>query len=251
MVASEQAGSAKSVLDRRFVLVAEHKRGGMGTVWRAHDLETNRSVAVKVLHLTSAEPFERFAREGKLLAGLSHPGIVSYVGHGTTAAGVPYLAMEWLEGETVAERLVREALTLRESLTLLRAAARGLAVAHARGIVHRDLKPSNLFLRDGRIEDVVLLDLGIARYVEGASQLTHSGSILGTPSYMAPEQAQGHLAVGPMVDVFSLGCLFRWTPSKPRQQRCRQKSKHKHALPITPDGDVAQMRPQIREPSRR
>jgi eukaryotic-like serine/threonine-protein kinase len=154
------------------------------------------------------EQSERFVREGALLAEISHPSIVSYVGHGTTAEGLPYLAMEWLEGEDLAERLARQPLTLRESLTVLGGALRGLQLAHRRGIVHRDLKPSNLFLRGRHIDDVVLLDLGIARYVGGDTSLTRHGTILGTPSYMAPEQAQGQLAVGPAVDVFSLGCVL-------------------------------------------
>src|SRR5262249_28111926 len=199
---------AMAVVDGRFALEAEHKRGGMGTVWKARDLRTERPVAIKILHSSAATEAQRFAREATLLADLAHGSIVGYVADGTTPDGRPYLAMEWLDGENLAERLARGPLELREALTLLGATARALAVAHERGIVHRDLKPSNLFLRRGRVEDVVVLDLGIARHVGGADALTHTGTILGTPSYMAPEQAQGLVDITPAADIFSLGCVL-------------------------------------------
>jgi serine/threonine protein kinase len=132
----------------------------------------------------------------------------SRTSHGATDDGVPYLAMEWLAGESLAERLARAPLTVAESLDVARATARGLAVAHERGIVHRDLKPSNLFLRAGIVDDVVLLDLGIARLVADERSLTRTGAILGTPSYMAPEQASGRGPIAPAADVFSLGCVL-------------------------------------------
>src|SRR5262245_40462495 len=127
-------------IDGRFVLEREHKRGGMGTVWRARDLRTEQSVALKLLHDTVPVQVERFLRESALLANFAHPNIVSYISHGTTRDGVPYLTMEWLEGESAAERLARGPLTLHESLGVLRGALAGLAVAHRRGIVHRDIK---------------------------------------------------------------------------------------------------------------
>jgi hypothetical protein len=197
-----------SVIDGRFTLEAQSRRGGMGTVWRARDLRSGQAVALKLLHLAGTEEAERFVREGAFLADLSHPGIVSYVAHGRTTDGRPYLAMEWLEGENVAERLARQPLTLLESLTLLRSVTGALVVAHRRGIVHRDLKPSNLFLRGERVERATILDLGIARYVSAARDLTRTGSILGTPGYMAPEQAQGLGNPTPAADVFSLGCVL-------------------------------------------
>ena len=141
----------------------------------------------------AAISWRRFLRESRLLAELSHPGIVSYVAHGTTPERTPYLVMEWLEGETLAQRLAREPLAPADSLELARAVLRALAAAHARGVVHRDVKPSNLFLRGGRAADVVLLDLGLVRVLSESDRLTRSGSVLGTPAYMAPEQAQGKL----------------------------------------------------------
>ncbi|HTV23207.1 MAG TPA: protein kinase [Polyangiaceae bacterium] len=197
-----------TLIDGRFALESERGRGGMGVVWRARDLESGAPVAVKVLHAGNLEQVERFRREGELLARLAHSGIVSHVAHGTSAERLPYLVMEWLEGETVAERLARQPLTLHESLALVQSALRSLAVAHEHGIVHRDVKPSNLFLRGGDASDVVLLDLGLARHVADSQRLTRSGSVLGTPAYMAPEQAQGKLEIAPACDVYSVGCLL-------------------------------------------
>jgi tetratricopeptide (TPR) repeat protein len=198
----------QATIDRRFLLLHEHKRGGMGTIWKARDLVTGQPIALKILHEAGGGQSERFVREGALLAELHHPGVVAYVGHGLTGSGAPFLAMAWLEGETLAERLARQPLSPADSLVLARAVLRGLQVVHGRGIVHRDLKPSNLFLRQGRLDDVVLLDLGIARQLDVSSDLTRTGSILGTPSYMAPEQAQGHHDLRPAADLFSLGCVL-------------------------------------------
>src|SRR5262249_54273221 len=154
---------------------AEARRGGMGTVWKARDLTSGRAVAVKVLHDTSAEQCRRFVRERQLLAELAHANIVSYVAHGAIGTDTPYLVMEWLDGENLADRLARAPLTLDESLNVLRSALTGLAFAHERGIVHRDIKPSNLFLRGGQVDRIVLLDLGLARYVSSETALTRSG----------------------------------------------------------------------------
>lgn len=196
------------VIDGRFALESERGRGGMGTVWRARDVQTQRPIALKVLHEASRDQVDRFAREGALLASISHPAIVAYVAHGTTAEGLPYVAMEWLDGENVAERLARQPLSLLESIDLAGSALRALSAAHRHGIVHRDVKPSNLFLRNGRCGDVVLLDLGLARQASETQRLTRSGSVLGTPAYMAPEQAQGKLETTAASDVYSLGCVL-------------------------------------------
>src|SRR5262249_59105487 len=123
---------------------------GMGAVYRARDEQTGGTVALKLLqHGESPEMAERFAREARVLSELHHPGIVAYLGHGETEAGAPYLAMEWLEGEDLAQRLSRGPLPIAEALILLRRAAQALAVAHARGLIHPDLKPSNILLPRG------------------------------------------------------------------------------------------------------
>ncbi len=167
---------------------------------------------------TSSEARARFGREARVLADLSHPGIVRYVAHGETPKGERYLAMEWLAGEDLQDRLRREGLTLSESVRLALRVAEALAVAHARGIVHRDLKPSNVFLVDRQVDRVKVLDFGIARRKAGGSDATmvetffgtSTGMVVGTLGYFAPEQARGARDIGPPADVFSLGCvLFR------------------------------------------
>lgn len=197
-----------SVLANRFVLVDEAGSGGMGTVYRARDLQTGQLVAVKVLR--QAHDNDRFVVEAQTLAELRHPGIVSYVAHGRVSAqdGRLFLAMEWLEGCDLSALLRDRGLSLHETLALLHGAADALATAHRRGIVHRDIKPSNLFLRGGDIARVTLLDFGIAHRGVDRTGLTRTGQVLGTPQYMSPEQAQGLRHIGPAADVFSLGCVL-------------------------------------------
>ncbi len=193
----------------RFTVERLADRGGMGAVYRARDSLTGQHVALKLLHLAhNTEALQRFTREASLLAELHHPDIVSHVAHGLTEQGQPFLAMEWLEGEDLAHRLARQPLSLSETLGLMRRAAQALAVVHQRGILHRDLKPSNLFLRAGSPDAVVVLDFGLARHLQPSLAMTGSRAVLGTPGYMAPEQASSEGALTPAVDVFSLGCVF-------------------------------------------
>jgi hypothetical protein len=206
------------VVAGRFTLEEEAGRGGMGTVYRASDSTTGRRVALKLLNaVTTQQAVMRFNREAVLLEGLHHPAIVSYVTHGTLDSGQPYLAMEWLEGEDLAHRLSRKPLTLSEAVSLLRRVAEGLAAAHRQNIVHRDLKPSNLFLRGGRPEDVVVLDFGLARHaVLTLVGVTGTDAVVGTPGYMAPEQASSQPEIPPAADIFSLGCvLYECLTGKP------------------------------------
>ncbi len=183
--------------------------GGMGEVFRASDLESGAPVAVKVSRQTVADE-ARFLREAQLLETLSDPGIVAYLGHGRLADGRPFLAMEWLEGESLADRLARAPLPLEEVVPIVRSVARALGAAHRRGVVHRDVKPSNVFLvSDDKGPRVRLIDFGIARDtgIRGGT-LTKTDAAIGTPQYMAPEQVRGARDVGPAADVFSLGCLL-------------------------------------------
>jgi hypothetical protein len=134
--------------------------------------------------------------------------VLSYIGHGETAEGALFLAMEWLAGEDLKARLARGPLAASDAIKLATRVAEALGVEHARGIVHRDLKPSNLFLPGGRIEQVEVLDFGIAQR-EGGTHLTQTGMLLGTPGYMAPEQARGSKdAIDARADVFALGCVL-------------------------------------------
>jgi len=207
-----------SLIGGRFTIEFQAGRGGMGAIYRAIDSRTGQRVALKLLHgLSSPEVAYRFKREAVLLDELRHPAIVTYVDHGTTQTGQPYLAMEWLEGEDLAHRLARAPLELSESLSLLRRVTEALVTAHQQGIVHRDIKPSNLFLRAGRPEDVVVLDFGLARQVVSTLVgVTGSNMVVGTPGYMAPEQASSQHEITSSADIFSLGCvLYECLTGKP------------------------------------
>jgi tetratricopeptide (TPR) repeat protein len=199
-----------TAIGQRFVIEGAARDGGMGTVYVGRDRETDDRVAIKLLHaaVNGFDEAERFAREVQILAELRHPGIVSYVSHGVLETGQPYLVMEWLQGEDLSQRLREGPMTPTECLLLLRRLAEALDVAHQHQIVHRDIKPSNLFLRHSDIDRITLLDFGIARRATNATAVTRTGLIIGTPEYMAPEQARGQREIGPAADIFSLGCVF-------------------------------------------
>jgi tRNA A-37 threonylcarbamoyl transferase component Bud32 len=181
--------------------------GAMGTVVLAHDSVLDRRVAVKVLadHLAADEAFrQRFLREARLAARLCHPNIVQVYDAGED--GRPFLVMEYVDGETVADRLTRGArFSPDEVLTLATDLSGGLAHAHAMGIVHRDVKPHNVLLGPSGVAK--LADFGIARALEDHG-FTEIGTVLGTAHFMAPEQAAG-APVGPPADVFALGAVLR------------------------------------------
>ena len=195
------------VLADRFELGSIAGEGGMGTVHRARDRQSGDAVAVKVLAVRGRAEAERFARETALLAELSHPAIVRYLAHGTTSRGEAFLAMEWLEGEDLSQRLARGRLSLDEAVAVAEHVAGALALAHGRGVVHRDVKPSNVFLVGGSPRDARVLDFGIA-HVAGAADMTRTGVVVGTPGYMAPEQARGERGIDARADVFALGCVL-------------------------------------------
>lgn len=197
-----------SILGGRFRLGEQIARGGMGTVHRARDLSRDVDVAVKLLTGPRAEAFERFSREAAVLASLDHPAIVRYVAHGRGGDDMPWLAMEWLDGEPLSRRLEAGPLDVKDAVLLVRRVADAVGTAHARGIVHRDLKPSNLFLVDGAPAGVVVLDFGIARRLHPDDDVTEPGAVVGTWSYMAPEQALARADIDSRVDVFALGCVL-------------------------------------------
>ncbi|RMG07105.1 MAG: serine/threonine protein kinase, partial [Planctomycetota bacterium] len=183
-------------------------RGGVGVVYRARDERSGRSVAVKVLQGGDAEDRLRFAREARAAARLRGPGIVAVVDVGQHG-GHPYLVMELVEGESLQARLERTGpLPPEEAARVLEGVARAVARAHAQGILHRDLKPANVLLdREGT---PWLTDFGLARRVgDEAERLTLSGTVLGTPAFLPPEQALGDRArVGPQSDVYGLGATL-------------------------------------------
>ncbi|MBK6519468.1 MAG: protein kinase [Polyangiaceae bacterium] len=201
---------SQAVLDGRFHLLEQAGKGASGDVFRAHDDATGRTVAVKVLAARhDGDSLDRFSREVRLLSEVDHPHVVGYVAHGTGPEGRPYVAVDWLEGEDLARRQRREPLDGREALEVARQAALGLAALHSRGIVHRDIKPSNLFLSQtaGGAIHLTLIDLGVATS-EGLTMITREGVMIGTPSYMSPEQVLGRGAVTSATDLFSLGVVL-------------------------------------------
>ena len=193
--------------------------GGMGVVFRARDPHLDRLVALKAMLPTLASrggARQRFLREARATAAIKHDHIVS-VYHVGEDRGVPFLAMELLEGETLDTRLKRDGkLPLAEVLRIGREIALGLAAAHATraALIHRDIKPANIWLEAPR-NRVKILDFGLARSAAEECQLTIEGAIVGTPEYMSPEQAQGR-GVDHRCDLFSLGCvLYRMTTGEP------------------------------------
>ena len=202
----------------RYRLERELGRGGMATVYLAHDLRHDRSVALKVLHAELALTLgpERFQREIRTAARLQHPHILTVHDSGESA-GRLWFTMPFVEGESLRDRLRRERqLPVDESLRIAGQAARALEYAHQHGVVHRDIKPENILLtRDG---DTLVADFGIARALSGGadSRLTETGLALGTPAYMSPEQAVGDHAVGPGTDVYRQGAvLFEMLAGEP------------------------------------
>ena len=191
-----------------FAIVSRLSAGGFGTVYRARD-ERGGEVAIKVLHAhLAASPMTvvRFERESRAAASLAHPGIVKVVADGRLADGRPWFAMELLHGRELEEHLVAAGpCSPHACLQILRAVAEALAVAHAHGIIHRDIKASNVFLAEDR---VVLLDFGVAKLLDlGDEQLTVTGTTVGTPASMAPEQTRGG-PVDARTDVYALGAML-------------------------------------------
>ncbi len=193
------------VVGDRFEIEHEAGAGGMGVVYRARDRSTGSAVAIKI---GSARQRAEYEREAQLLREVDHPGIVRYIDHGSTD-GAPYIAMEWLEGEGLDRRLERGPLSVEDALGVLTHAAAAIGVAHARGIVHHDVKPSNVWLVEGDLARVKILDFGLAESGE------RTGGIRGTPAYMAPEQVRA-APIDPRTDVYSLGCvLFECLAGRP------------------------------------
>ncbi len=187
-------------------ILGELARGGMGVVYRARHLALNRVVALKMIlgggH-ADADARRRFLTEAEAVARVKHPGIVQIFDHGVHD-GLPYFSLEMCAG-SLAGRLADGPLPPREAAALVEKVARAVQAAHEAGIVHRDLKPANVLLADDGSPRVA--DFGLARRLDAASSLP-SGAVVGTPSYMAPEQARGDRNVGPLADVYALGALL-------------------------------------------
>jgi WD40 repeat protein/serine/threonine protein kinase len=183
-------------------------RGGMGVVYKARHRKLQRVVALKMIlagHLASADEVRRFYQEAEAAAQLDHPGIVPIYEVGLHE-GQHFYAMGFVEGGSLEARVREGPLPPRAAAALVERVAEAVAYAHQKGIIHRDLKPSNVLLdEDGQPR---VTDFGLARQVQADSRLTVSGQVIGTPSYMPPEQARGRNDVGPAADVYSLGALL-------------------------------------------
>jgi serine/threonine-protein kinase len=196
-----------TVLSGRYRLEAKLGSGGMSTVYLAKDDTLDRPVAVKVMHREMSEQpdqIERFRQEARAVAKISHPNVVSVIDAGEDH-GYPYIVFEYVEGETLKQRISRVgALDIQEAIAYAIEIARGLSIAHARNLVHRDIKPQNVLIDDeGRAK---LTDFGISRQLE-QDGMTATGRVLGTTDYVAPEQAMGQ-AVDPRSDIYSLGVVL-------------------------------------------
>ena len=200
--------SLANALSDRYTIEREVGAGGMATVFLAHDKKHERKVALKVLRpeLSSAMGSERFPREIRLVAQFNHPHILSLYDSGE-AAGFLYYVMPYVEGESLRDRLARERqLPVADAIRILREVADALAYSHARGVVHRDIKPGNILL-SGR--HAVVTDFGVAKALTAAAgdTLTTVGIAVGTPQYMAPEQATGESNIDHRADIYALGVL--------------------------------------------
>lgn len=205
----------QNALGENYVIERELPGGGMAHVFLAEDRRLGRKVVIKVLRpdLAASVSSERFAREIKVSAQLQHPQIVALLSAGD-ADGLPYYLMPYVEGEGLRERISREGkLPIRDVVAILRDVAKALAFAHSRNVIHRDIKPENVLITG---DSAVVLDFGIAKAIGAARtpdsvpvspNLTSDGITVGTPAYMAPEQATGDPNTDHRADIYSFGCV--------------------------------------------
>ena len=203
-----------------YSIISEIARGGMGVVYKARHRKLNRIAAVKMIlggQFSSPEQRQRFQVEAEAAAKLDHSGIVPVYEIGDHA-GQAFFAMKYVEGGTLTEKIEALHANVKSGITILAKVARAVHHAHQRGVLHRDLKPSNILL-DGNDQPLVT-DLGLAKNTTDKSDLTDTGAVLGTPSYMAPEQAAGGQAVTTAADIYSLGAiLYELLTGKPPHRR--------------------------------
>jgi serine/threonine protein kinase len=229
--------------------------GGMGTVFSALHPMIGKRAAIKVLKRQFCDDpvlIERFVDEARIVNQIGHPNIVDIFNFGEMPDGRRYFAMEWLIGETLRERLRRGPLSLTQMARLIRSLARALEAAHDKGVIHRDLKPENIFLADIAHEEplVKLLDFGVAKLAnDGKMAHTEKGQILGTPMYIAPEQASNANDVSFASDIYSLGAIaFECLTGRPpflAQNTVEMLTAHLTEIPVAPSSLVPEIPEQI------
>lgn len=202
------------ILGGRYRLLHVLGEGGMGTVWAAEHQLLKKTVAVKLLlpQQLHGAARKRFEREARMAGSIGHPSIVKVFDLGHREDGAPYLVMEYLKGESLADRVENYgALEVGECVTIMTQVLGGLAAAHDKGIVHRDLKPDNIFLakQDDGSTRAKLLDFGVSKSLdENTLALTRTGAVIGTPYYLSPEQARGDQAIDHRVDIWAAGVVL-------------------------------------------
>jgi serine/threonine-protein kinase len=208
-----------TVLAERYEIVRKIGEGGMGAVYEARHAIIGKRVAVKVLlekFLENQELIARLLQEARLASSIGHENIVDVTDYGTTSDGRAFVVMEFLDGEALAQLVMRDApLPVERSLSILRQVCSALSAAHAKGIVHRDVKPENIYLvRRGDVDFVKVVDFGVSKAVHSREEgvdlqrLTRTGTVLGTPLYMSPEQARGGDDVDHRADIWSAGLML-------------------------------------------
>lgn len=209
--ASQSEGLEGSIVNDRYEVVTSIGEGGMGMVYKAIDQRSGDTVALKVLHRDISgdeRTVRRFFSEARVLASLTHPNIIRLYDFGRTSDGLLYIAMELLSGKPADDLIRLNELTLEDALQIIDQTASALAEAHLQGVIHRDLKPANIFMdkaEDGTLR-VTVLDFGIAKIAGSGQNLTATGKVMGTPSYMAPEQIRGQTP-DPRTDIYALGAM--------------------------------------------
>ncbi|HVW25082.1 MAG TPA: serine/threonine-protein kinase [Polyangiaceae bacterium] len=206
------------ILDGKYKIVRVIGEGGMGAVYEGENVRIRRRVAIKLLHAgiaANTEMVQRFEREAQVAGTVGNDHILEILDLGALPTGERYMVMEFLDGGTLTERIkARGRLTPAESVPLLRQVLRGLAAAHGAGIVHRDLKPDNIFIlreKAGIRDFVKIIDFGISKFSEqggASSRMTRTGALMGTPHYMAPEQATGSTEIDRRTDIYAVGIIM-------------------------------------------
>src|SRR5258708_7431473 len=205
------------LIDGKYRIIRLIGEGGMGAVYEGENARIRRKVAIKVLHAgvgDNAEMVQRFEREAQVAGTVGNDHILEILDLGALPGGERYMVMEYLEGVTLTDRIrAKGRLEAKEAAFLIHQVLEGLGAAHGAGIVHRDLKPDNIFIlksKAGQKDYVKIIDFGISKFTEtGAmSRMTRTGALMGTPHYMAPEQATGSAEVDLRTDIYAVGIIL-------------------------------------------